>query len=91
MRTGPPVLVVTALALLLLVPPALTLTRAPPPPADPAARAVVDCKAADVAAERRCYENLLRGRIGAAGAGPAMALLEHLAARDPDVRRDGHM
>lgn len=60
-------------------------------PADPDAGAVARCQRSDFAAERRCYEEVLLGRLRAEGPAAALALLDRMAAVDPEVRREGHM
>ncbi|MFL6845801.1 MAG: hypothetical protein ACJ8ER_13065 [Allosphingosinicella sp.] len=67
---------------------------APPaerPPSDPAAAAVEKCRGLAVEAERTCYAEALDAALASGGAPAALALLDRLAALDPDVRRDGHM
>jgi hypothetical protein len=60
------------------------------PPADPAAAAVERCRSADFDQERDCYAAALEARLAETGAAATLALLDRLAALDPDVRRDGH-
>ena len=60
-------------------------------PGDPAAAAVERCRSSDLSEERGCYEELLLARIRDGGAGPALALLDGIAALDRDVLREGHM
>jgi hypothetical protein len=83
------VLALAALALVAV--PLASINREPAPPADPAQAAVEHCGGPDGDRLRRCYDNLLLERVRAEGARPALDLLDRIAARDPRVRRDGHM
>jgi hypothetical protein len=73
---------------------ASTQTRAQAPakaPQDPAARAAERCRSSSFAKERTCYTTVLDERLASGGPASALQLLDGLAARDEDVRRDGHM
>ncbi|HYD38209.1 MAG TPA: hypothetical protein VEA60_11380, partial [Allosphingosinicella sp.] len=70
---------------------ALAAPAAGRPPADPAAAAFRKCGRQNVEAERTCYAEALDSALASGGAPAALALLDRLAALDPDVRRDGHM
>lgn len=85
-----PILILAAAAII-LVAGAAAVMRRPAPAADPATKAVEACHSDDVSDERRCYETVLRERLGAGGAPAALATLDRLAAIDSDVRRDGHL
>jgi hypothetical protein len=60
------------------------------PPKDPAAAALKQCQGPDLDKERDCFTALFDARLASEGPAPVLALLDRLAALDPDVRRDGH-
>jgi hypothetical protein len=65
--------------------------QAPPKAAkDPGTLAVEKCRSSDLAKERDCYAARLDEQLAGSGPATALALLDRLAALDPDVRRDGH-
>lgn len=83
-------LLLAALALAGASTPAAALAPAEAPE-DPAARAFKQCRSSSFAKERTCYTEVLDERLSGGGPAAALKLLDGLAARDEDVRRDGHM
>jgi hypothetical protein len=59
-------------------------------PKEPAAAAFEKCRSSNLAKERDCYAATLDARLEEGGPALALKLLDDLAARDADVRRDGH-
>lgn len=78
-------------ALPLLGQAAIAQAPAAGPTAGQAAATVRRCSSPDPAHEQQCYTAELDARLSAAGPAAALKLLDALSARDPDVRRDGHM
>ena len=56
-----------------------------------ARRAVAECRKKPESKRTECFAALLKQRLGEAGAGEALATLQAIAIRDPDVDRDGHV
>lgn len=78
--------------LLLLLAVGFPASAAPPAaPGVEAAVAVAKCESANFESERSCYAAEIEAALKRGGAPAALALLDGLAARDPSVRRDGHM